>query len=80
MTLAVLSSTGCPSIQVPPGKGLHKKTLFLFMLMRVVVNVPAGSFRGQKMVSTPNWELKVIGGGEPLDTGAENLNSGPLQE
>ena len=50
MTLAVLSSIGCPSIQVPPGKGLHKKTLFFFMLMWVVVNVPAGFFRGQKDV------------------------------
>lgn len=48
--------------------------------MWAVVNVPAGSFRGQKMVSTPNWELKVIGGGEPLDTDAENLNSRPLQK
>lgn len=34
----------------------------------------------KKMLSTPNWELKVIGGWEPLDTDAENSNASPLQE
>lgn len=32
----------------------------------------------KKMLSTPNWELKVIGGWEPLDTDAENSNASPL--
>lgn len=56
MTLEVLSSPGHPSVQVPPGKGLHKKTLFLFMLIQVVVNVPVGSFRGQKDVVNSKLE------------------------